>query len=691
MQPAEEITHLLHRWGEGDAPAFSQLIPLGYERMRQFAYNRLRCEPDGSLRRTAAMRDAGVKPDDLHDVGGWLKPISMPSPTSVLRAQRRQADVPGPQPAPPSRRKGKHPMTRLRLLLRAFPLIIVSSACSDGDPSGLAAARCASRSTPTHACVVWTPAGGAYHLTTSVHMDSLRIEAGTVIYAAPGVMLRVGHLTIYGAAEQPVQLLATDTTAGWGGITGLDVHGTPEGTADIRHARIEHALGGVHLRRATITDTYIRRTNGTGIDLWDGGTLTRVSIEQAGGQGMVLGSASRVEDATIRHSGGGIGVAGIRSTLTIAGGSIEDNAGHGIVASRGGDPRRPGVRFERPVRITRNGGYPLFDVPLQSLAGVMSEPEAWEGMRGNGRDTIVAHGGHGWGGIADGPLRLREGLPVRLAVACQEFGVFPLTMLPGSRLELEVLWGWPCPSPPGGGMFPRVLGTAEQPATIVAQSLFPMHAAEQIRHARIRNVVLYAQAAPVEIEHVHFENSVVLLHASGSRISDSRMTMGGLTPTSAGQPLLPAVGLAAGTRMERTIITDSHTDGVHISGPAQVVDCAVRRSARYGILAQEAVLITGCDIEENGDVGIHNESPVWVAAQENWWGDPAGPFGPSGDGVSGLVLYEPFRTSPVGVLPGHAADLHQPITSKSPASTRSSPPVRQPRSRSRTSGDGSSR
>jgi RNA polymerase sigma factor (TIGR02999 family) len=61
MHPAADITHLLHRWSEGDAAAFDQLVPLVYERMRQLARHRLRYEPDGSLNTTALVHEAYLR------------------------------------------------------------------------------------------------------------------------------------------------------------------------------------------------------------------------------------------------------------------------------------------------------------------------------------------------------------------------------------------------------------------------------------------------------------------------------------------------------------------------------------------------------------------------------------------------------------------------------------------------------
>ena len=73
----DEITQLLRRWGEGDAGALDQLIPLMYDRMRQLAHQRLRSEPDASLSTTALVHEAYLKLVDkprlsLHDRGHFL-------------------------------------------------------------------------------------------------------------------------------------------------------------------------------------------------------------------------------------------------------------------------------------------------------------------------------------------------------------------------------------------------------------------------------------------------------------------------------------------------------------------------------------------------------------------------------------------------------------------------------------------
>jgi hypothetical protein len=58
-----------------------------------------------------------------------------------------------------------------------------------------------------------------------------------------------------------------------------------------------------------------------------------------------------------------------------------------------------------------------------------------------------------------------------------------------------------------------------------------------------------------------------------------------------------------------------------------------------------------CNLVDNAGVGIYRSGGTTaVNVEDNWWGDAAGPTGPNGDGVSGLVDYTPWRTAPY-VLP----------------------------------------
>jgi RNA polymerase sigma factor (TIGR02999 family) len=58
---ATQVTHLLRRWGEGDAEALAQLVPLLYDRLRELAHQRLQREPDASLNTTGLVHEAYLK------------------------------------------------------------------------------------------------------------------------------------------------------------------------------------------------------------------------------------------------------------------------------------------------------------------------------------------------------------------------------------------------------------------------------------------------------------------------------------------------------------------------------------------------------------------------------------------------------------------------------------------------------
>lgn len=97
-------------------------------------------------------------------------------------------------------------------------------------------------------------------------------------------------------------------------------------------------------------------------------------------------------------------------------------------------------------------------------------------------------------------------------------------------------------------------------------------------------------------------------------------------------------------------IVDSVGDGVVVSestGDYSLFNCEVVSSGRHGIAVQApagtptgpiTVSASGCNLFGNGGDAINNQSAsIKVEASGNWWGDPAGPFGPNGDGTSGNV------------------------------------------------------
>lgn len=111
-----------------------------------------------------------------------------------------------------------------------------------------------------------------------------------------------------------------------------------------------------------------------------------------------------------------------------------------------------------------------------------------------------------------------------------------------------------------------------------------------------------------------------------------------------------------------TRIVDSIGDGVFIAGSVGGIgfnNCEVSSSGRHGIVvpvpasapaSSFSVSATGCNLFGNGGDAINNQSTIRVNASGNWWGDPAGPLGPNGDGTSGSV--DAGSPSPAPLSPG---------------------------------------
>lgn len=57
----DDITDLLHRWGNGDRAAFDQIVPIVYDRLREIARHHLRAASTGSVNTTGLVHDAYLK------------------------------------------------------------------------------------------------------------------------------------------------------------------------------------------------------------------------------------------------------------------------------------------------------------------------------------------------------------------------------------------------------------------------------------------------------------------------------------------------------------------------------------------------------------------------------------------------------------------------------------------------------
>lgn len=139
------------------------------------------------------------------------------------------------------------------------------------------------------------------------------------------------------------------------------------------------------------------------------------------------------------------------------------------------------------------------------------------------------------------------------------------------------------------------------------------------------------------------QSSGIQLGGQNSRISRSRVdsTYG-----------IPAVLLSGNNAiMESTLIrTSPWGAGVWLGGTARILSCEVRDSGGDGIIVLSGNEVHNCNLVNNAGDGVSSWYGTPVDAENNWWGDAAGPTGTNGDGVGSGVSYTPWRTTPY-VLP----------------------------------------
>jgi hypothetical protein len=117
--------------------------------------------------------------------------------------------------------------------------------------------------------------------------------------------------------------------------------------------------------------------------------------------------------------------------------------------------------------------------------------------------------------------------------------------------------------------------------------------------------------------------------------------------------------LTAGPSVLEVRVLRSVSDAVLIKAtrgaPAWVLrNCDISQSGSNGVVMDGDVgngsgILSGCSITNNGGNGIDNRRPnsLSIDARNNWWGDPAGPAGPMGDGVSaGVDASSPLQAPP---------------------------------------------
>jgi hypothetical protein len=134
--------------------------------------------------------------------------------------------------------------------------------------------------------------------------------------------------------------------------------------------------------------------------------------------------------------------------------------------------------------------------------------------------------------------------------------------------------------------------------------------------------------------------------ADGSRILRSRFDT---TLTSGGPPM---VTINASNIVFSSAVHGGGGSGVTVVGFSANVSfdhCEVIGNGLQGVITTPSITIHNCNFQYNGGEGIKSLAGNLVDATNNWWGDPAGPTGPAGDGVSADVDYTPYLTAPVAI------------------------------------------
>jgi hypothetical protein len=460
---------------------------------------------------------------------------------------------------------------------------------------------------------VWRAADGPHRLVETVELDSLTIEAGALVCGGPDAEIRLGYFSAVGSADAPIVLTAADPARPWGGIDAS--------RPTLSNVMLDHATRGLRVRfRGTVRNSLLRQIRGSAIvvreaelDLIETVIDSSCLAASAGCFAVTAGqwSSVRFDESQIRHSGGG----GLRvdgqfrgAHLTLSGGTIEGSAGIGLHVRTS--------TFERAVRITGGASYPA-QVSLDLAAAHTATPELQEMWSGNASDTVVVLS---YGGNEADSVTIRPGLVWVFQPPIGRHEVRALVLEPGGRAVFT-----------GSGQLraERLVseGTADEPVEFIGSSSLAIvgetPGPSRVVHTRFMNITFTVGTPGFVGRDLVLDSSRVRLNASNIRIERMRQQSGQIPVSRA---------------------------ALEITGDEVTIDgCEVTGSNRAGIrvLSGEGIRINNCNIHGHQGVGLDNLSAAPVDARNNWWGDPAGPHGPEGSGVSGNVLYEPWLTEPV--------------------------------------------
>ncbi len=539
-----------------------------------------------------------------------------------------------------------------------------------GEPSMLIAAQCASETGQRHNYEIittpqtWTRAGNPHRVFGTLNVrygGRLTLEPGTLVCFEYGASLNAelgGRVVARGRDTAQVVLTAYDVGRGWSGI---GLHGAPAGPSYLTNVRIEH-VNRVGIAVATgqhhpvYVDSALIRQTGQAVALGAAGSrLSRSRVDITTNRlapAVTLSAGTRFEQTVVRGAAAtGVQVYGPEALLM--GGRIEGSGGVGLAIPYEYLPNR----YSTAVRVVGGLGYPV-DLSAGALARMYGTPALQDSLRGNARDTLTLHGG-----VLQGPLTVGPRIPVRLLGTVYVDSGGTLTAQAGARFisgsygRLAFQRGGRLVS--RGSAASPVVFTADDPA--VGWGGIELHDSQ----TGVAYITSYVTNTRIELtdqeggaalsawgNHRVIVDSTVIRHTGraleiasvNSRVSRTRVDTTFV-------PGYAAVHLGANTRLESTRVVAPAGYGIYVNSPSVVVaSCEVRDGDSAGMALAAPVVVRNCNFVNNRMDGVQNHTGTSADVRGNWWGSTGGPSGPGGDGITGPLVYSPWRTTPY-VLP----------------------------------------
>ena len=403
----------------------------------------------------------------------------------------------------------------------------------------------------------------------------------------------------------------------------------------------------------TLSHVVIRRSGSAGIWSQRGRfNLDSVEVADCQGTGLALGQGTDVQLTEVSvHGCTGDGLELLQST---------------------------GLRAT-DVRSVGNAGYG-FHGSIDALLAIAPTPAAQDSLLGNGKDTLYVDGG-----TAHAPATIRVDVPWRIGGSgfAIDSGA-KLVVQPGAHVAADQISYYASITFSRGGWL-DARGTAGAPIvfapSVSTQSWGGLEFDDPVEPDPVAVVVDTSYLSNVRLERVYasrdpgcgceapaldgagphhvtlmdsitirqtFHGAAVLLGAPGSRLTNSTIDTTG-DPTT----ISPAVHLSRGTSASGIIVRRSGSDGVVMEDSTSLTSSEITGSVGDGVKVSSGsalgMTIAGNNLVENAGLGVDQPVAAAVNAEGNWWGDPAGPNGPSGDGVSANVDYANWLTSAVAI------------------------------------------